>query len=116
MMGGKINEGMKKTTGVHEPQPRACLLSLHSQWERRIEGGKERIGLWLIREMRKIHLEKGERSKKVKNMFGKISENGKEKNYENEKCLKTIFEVQQANEGVDLRICKLKGAIIFQMI
>lgn len=39
-MGEKINEGMKKTTGVHEPQPRACLLSLHPQWERRIEGGK----------------------------------------------------------------------------
>lgn len=29
---------------------------------------------------------------------------------------KNIFEVQHVNEGVDLRICKLRIATIFQMI
>ena len=73
-------------------------------------GEEEKIGLWYTIEIKKITFWK-EEERREREYTGENNMKMRRK-----RITKNIFEVQHVNEGVDLRICKLRIATIFQMI
>lgn len=106
---GEINRGTKTTTGIYKPQPNACLLFLHSQVGEENRGRQIENCVLVYKREEKKYIWKNVEGKKKEGMFGKIYDKEKELNFQKH------FEVQQANEGVDLKMCKLRVALIFQM-